>query len=298
MLTRHVETYLSLRRATGYDLRNDTLMLRSFAKFADERNETYVKASTAIEWAAKASSAAQRDRRLKAVIRFVQHLRLEDNRHQIPPSGFFGHHRQRPVPYIFKKAEVKAIVDRVADLLSFDPSRSHTCSTLFGLLAATGLRISEALALRLDDLTHNGLLIRKTKFHKSRILPLHETTAKALENYRLYHRPKVDNDHLFVSAKGKKLSYFIARETLRAVARSMRLPARAARLHNFRHTFAVRSLENSPEGSDRVARHMLAVSTYLGHVRVSDTFWYLRSTPQLMINITEASERFLKGGTG
>lgn len=297
MLISQVETYLSLRRAVGFDLRNDTLLLRNFAKFADEHNETHVNASIAIEWAAQASSAAQRDRRLKAVIRFAQHLRFEDNRHQLPPGGVFGHHRQRPVPYIFKKDEVKALVDHVAGLPSSDPSRSHTCSTLFGLLAATGLRISEALALRLDDLTENGLLIRKTKFHKSRILPLHETTVRALENYRLYHRPKVENDHLFVSAEGKRLSYFVARETLRAVARSMRLPTRAARLHNFRHTFAVRALESSPEGRHRVAQHMLAVSTYLGHARVSDTFWYLRSTPQLMIHITEASEQFLKGGT-
>jgi integrase len=297
MLISHVETYLSLRRALGFDLRNDALLLRSFAKFADERKETHVNAGTATEWAAQASSAAQRDRRLKAVIRFARHLRLEDNRHQIPPGGVFGYHQQRPVPYIFKKAQVKALVDQVACLPSSDPSRSHTCSTLFGLLAATGLRISEALALRLDDLTANGLLIRKTKFHKSRILPLHETTARALENYRLYHRPKVDNDHLFVSADGKKLSYFIARATLRAVARCLKLPARAARLHNFRHTFAVRALEVCPEGRQRVAQHMLAVSTYLGHARVSDTFWYLRSTPQLMIEITEVSERFLKGGT-
>ena len=214
MLIRQVETYLALRRAGGFELRNDALLLRNFAKFADECNETHVNASMAIEWAAKASSAAQRDRCLKAVIRFAKILRLEDNRHQVPPSGVFGHHRQRPVPYIFKKAEVKALVEHVACLPSSDPSRSYTFSTLFGLLAATGLRISEALALHLDDLTVNGLLIRKTKFHKSRILPLHETTAKVLENYILYHRPKVENDHLFVSVKGKNLSYFVVRETL------------------------------------------------------------------------------------
>jgi len=297
MLISDFETYLSLRRAGGFDLRKDMFLLRNFARFAGERNETHVKTSLAIEWAAKTTSVAQRAHRLKAVIRFAQYLRLEDNRHQLPPGGVFGHHRQRPVPYIFQNTEVKALVEHTAGLPSFDPLRRHTFSFLFGLLAATGLRISEALALRLDDLTENGLLIRRTKFHKSRILPLHETTAKALETYCLYHRPKLENDHLFISAVGKTLSYFVVREALRAVAKSMRLPARAARLHNFRHTFAVRALENSPESRDRIARHMLAVSTYLGHARVSDTFWYLRSTPQLMIDITEAGERFLEGRT-
>jgi integrase/recombinase XerD len=297
MMINHVEAYLDLRRAGGFDLKNDCKLLKNFAIFADAHGLTHLSAGTAIEWAAQASSAAQRDRRLNTVIRFARYLRLEDSRHELPSGGVFGHHRQRPVPYVFSKAEVTALLKDVDCLPSSDPSRRQTCRFLFGLLVATGLRISEALTLRLEDLTDKGLLIRETKFHKSRILPLQETTATALDNYCLRYRPKVADDHLFVRNHGKRLTYFIARESLQTIVLQMGLPARAARLHNFRHTFAVRALENSPDGGQRVAEHMMAVSTYLGHARVSDTFWYLRSSPQLMIHIAEASERFMKGGT-
>ncbi len=295
MLIQQIEAYLSLRRSGGFDLRHDGLLLHNFARQACQRGETHVCAHSVVEWAGQAPSVAQRDRRLKTVIRFARYARLEDSRHELPPGGVFGHQRHRPVPFVFTRSQVQALIQAAAGLVSSDPSRAHTCSVLFALLAVTGLRISEALALRLDDLTADGLVIRKTKFRKSRLLPLHRTTEAALEHYRLHHRPLVSDNHLFVTGRGRALSYFIARQTLLSLVQQLGLPRQAARLHNFRHTFVVRALESCPDGRDRIAQHMVAVSTYLGHSQVSHTYWYLQATPQLLLDIADATENFLQG---
>ena len=174
-------------------------------------------------------------------------------------------------------------------------------ATLFGLLAATGMRIAEALAVRLDDVTADGLVIRQTKFQKSRLLPLHATTQQALDRY-LTARQKLDpTDHtLFLSVAGEPLPYNTVRRVFLQLLDRTHLAAahagRNPRIHDLRHTFAVRSLEQCRHDRAAVARHILALSTYLGHAHVTDTHWYLQATPLLMGQIAEAGERLLVGG--
>ena len=180
MLTRALDGYLSVRRAAGFELTVDEGLLRNFTRFATARADTHVRRQTAIAWATAAPSPSQRERRLGMVRRFVDHARAEDPAHEPVPRHVFAHHRTRPVPYILSATELQQLLDATARLRPAGSLRPRTYYTLFGLLAATGLRISEARQLVLDDVTTDGLVIRKTKFRKSRLVPLHETTAAAL----------------------------------------------------------------------------------------------------------------------
>jgi integrase len=170
-----------------------------------------------------------------------------------------------------------------------------------GLLAVTGLRISEALALRLDDITDDGLVIRKTKFHKSRLVPLHASSTVALGRY-LQRRQCVvsDDDHLFVSLRRTRLCYATVRRLFQRLCSTAGLPhqpyGRRLRLHDLRHSAAVRMLAACPHERERVTSHMLALSTYLGHGSLRGTFWYLHSTPDLMRDIASAGEAWMTGG--
>ena len=173
---------------------------------------------------------------------------------------------------------------------------------LFGLIAATGLRIGEALALTLDDITPDGLFVRSTKFGKSRMVVLHPTTRDALDRYlRARRKEKTPDAHLFVIATGGSPSSDLARKVFRELAErtGIREPgaARGPTPHSLRHSFAVRSLENMAPGADP-DRHMLALATYLGHADASHTYWYLESTPALLRGIAEAAEQtHVNGGS-
>ena len=300
MLKQTLDNYLAVRHAAGFELRVPGILLRSFVRFAQDRGHSHVTTQTAIEWAAMAPSKAQRHYRLKAVIRFARYAQADDARHEVPPDGIFGHHRQRPAPFIFTRANISRLLEAASRLGPAGSLRPHMYRTLFALLACTGLRISEALALRFDDITPDGLLIRKTKFHKARLVPLHETAAAGLENY-LIRRRRVGgaDNHVFISLRGQGIRYYTVYETFRSLVQSLGLepgPGRPRpKLHSLRHTFAVRGLESCPQGRDRIDRHMLALSTYLGHSRIADTYWYLEATPQLMADIADACERFTKG---
>jgi integrase len=169
-------------------------------------------------------------------------------------------------------------------------------------LAVTGLRISEALALRFEDITADGLLIRTTKFHKSRLVPLHPSAHAGLERY-LERRQRLggNDDHVFISMRRRALSDQTVRSTFRSLVREMGLqpdPGQQSprpRIHDLRHGWAVRALEACPPGYDHVSQHVLAVSTYLGHVKLTSTFVYLHTTPQLLADIANRCEQFAKG---
>lgn len=301
MLTEAVDTYLAVRRAVGFELRRVERLLRSFAEFASQRADSYVRAQTAVEWAALARSPAERARRLQTVIRFARHARAETAEHEVPADGVFGQHRRRPIPFIFAPIDIGRLVYAASQLGPAGSFRAQTYSTLFALLAVTGLRISEALALRFDDVTPDGLVIRATKFRKSRLVPLHETSIAALDGYLRQRRQLGSDDtHLFLSTHQRPLYYSIVNRTFHQLVRGIGLePPRGSvrpRLHSFRHTFAVRTLERCPEGRDRVSKHMLALSTYLGHVGIANTYWYLQATPELTADIAEACRSLVYGG--
>jgi integrase len=289
-----VEQYVQLRRIGGFKFNAPENLLRSFVKFATTRGEALVSAETSITWAAQGSSLEARETRLRTVVAFARHCRAENAAHEIPPVGVFGKtYSRHPVAHIFSAEEVRLILDRALELQPKASLRPHTCHTVFGLLAATGLRISEALHLRFGDLTRDGLFIRETKFKKSRLVPIHATTTEALQRYSMMRRRIVgEGDHIFVGMGGQRFSVASAnaafREVLTAAGLATVRRGRRPRLHDLRHTWAVRALESSPREVVQIDRHMRAVTTYLGHVSVATGFWYLHATPFLMKRIADA----------
>ena len=295
MLTRAVETYLAVRRAAGFELRCEGRLLKGFATFSEARKQRYVSTDTAIEWAGLTQSMPQRARRLGIIIRFARYLRTEDERHEVPPAVFGPERPPRRTPYILTAEQIRQLI-KAASRARPRLARA-TYSTLFSLLACTGLRVSEATHLRLDDITPDGLVIRRTKFHKSRLVPLHETAQEALERYLQQRRSYVPfGDHLFVSLRRKPLALSSVDGTFRKAVKRIGLPPGPGGVwptpHSFRHTFTVRALETCPDGRDSVTKHMLALTTYLGHSKVAHTYWYLEAVPELMRDIADRAEEF------
>jgi integrase len=297
MLTKAVESYIEMRRACGFAFQSEGTRLRGFAAFSDARGHHHVRSDVAIEWARQGCSTYARARRLGIVIRFARYAHVEDARHERPSAVFGAEKAPRPVPYIFPREEIQRLMQAVSGYRSL---HRDTYSTLFGLLACTGLRLSEAINLRYADITADGLVLRCTKFRKSRLVPLHDTARAALERYLVKRRPYAPlDDHVFISLRRKPLLVANAERTWRAAVRNIGLRREPGRprptIHALRHTFAVRALESCPDGRDRITRHMVALSTYLGHGHVAHTYWYLDATPQLMRDISERCERFVMG---
>ena len=206
MLTQAVESYIAVRRATGFAFRSEGSLLQSFAAFSDAAGKHYVTSETAIEWAGSAPSLCQRARRLGQVIRCARYIRAEDPHHELPPTVYGSETRPRPVPYIFSTDEIQRILQAASELGKRNTFRGHTYNTFFALLACTGLRVSEAIHLCFQDITADGLVIRCSKFRKSRLVPLHETTQAGLEKYLLRRRAYTPlDDHVFVSLRRRPL---------------------------------------------------------------------------------------------
>ncbi|MCP4002908.1 MAG: tyrosine-type recombinase/integrase [bacterium] len=291
-----VDSYLAVRRAAGFDLSGQEYLLRSFARFAEKSDETHVRTATAIEWAGLGPSPAQRDARLRTVVRLARHAHLEDAGHEVPPSGFFGYRKKRRLPFIYSKEDIERLIGAAARLRPTTSLRPHTYRTFFALLAVTGLRLSEGRGLRLEDVTKDGLIIRKAKFQKTRLVPLHETAAAGLDGYIVQRRRLLTtDDHVFVSNSGRPLARQTVYSTFLRLLKSsdlLRAGDRRPRIQDLRHSFAVRALEACPEGRDNVGQHMLALSTYMGHASIKCTYWYLEVTPHLMQDISVACEAF------
>ena len=299
-MTMAVESYLAVRRAAGFALSNTEYLLRSFSAFAADKKQTHIRTATTIDWACQARSVAQRHTRYQTICHFGQYLRVEDPRHESPPPNHFGYRKTRRVPYIYSRGEIDSLVLAATRLPASGSLRPKTYAALISLLAATGLRISEALHLLVSDITPDGLLIRRTKFQKTRLVPLHDTAVTGLGHY-LMHRQEArcGGDHVFVSKEGQPLVYWKVHGVFRTLLKSAGLKpcgGRWPRIHELRHTFAVRALESSPTGRQRIGQHMLALATYLGHVNINATYWYLETTPELLREIALVTESFLQGG--
>ena len=295
-----IEAYLALRRATGFAMLNAECLLKSFAAFATERGQTHVHAQTAIDWAARGPSVAQRDARLRAVCRFVRHVRVEDARHELPPVNHFGARKTRRSPHIYSAAEIDRLIEAALRLRPKGALRPWTYATLIALLSGTGLRISEALKLTVADITRDGLLIRETKFRKTRLAPLHDTAVAGLKRYLARRRPRSEADRVFADARALPLRYNAVKKTFdRLVDRAGVAPParRRPRLHDLRHTFAVRTLQGSQSGGSKPkGAHMAALATYMGHVNIYATYWDLEATADLMRDVAAACEEFIAEG--
>lgn len=302
MLIAHVERYIALRRSLGFKLHKTSRRLHSFARFASEKGETHVRAVTAVAWAATAPTRSSRHCRLGDVVRLSRFLHAEDAAHETPPIGLFAAPVSRPVPYIYTRQELAQILEVAGQLRRQKPNplRRQIYVMLFGLIAATGLRVSEALNLRFGDVLSGGVLrIRETKFGKSRLVPLHETVAFALGRYLdMRSRFAGTDDHLFLSVKGKRLSHEMANYTFRRILRLANIApdrVRRPRIHDLRHSFATRVLEQCATQHDAVARHFVGLSTYMGHADIKYTYWYFEATPELMSDIAAAAEALVAG---
>lgn len=301
MLTESVIRYVELHRALGFKFRVQDYLLRHFARFAESRGDCLVRNETVLAWATEAPSAAQRRSRLLVVRRFARSIQAEDARHEIPPADAFGRPiRNRRSPHIYTPDDLRRLLGAAAGLTPKGSLRPATYVTLLSLLVSTGVRISEALSLQLDDITCDGLLIRNTKFRKSRLVPLHATAREGLDSY-LVRRKEVGGDDrsVFVSMWGTQIAYPTACAVFLELMRSIGLRGEPGTsgpcIHDLRHTFAVRALETCQGGKDEIVRHILALSTYLGHAHPSDTYYYLHATPKLMEETALAAETLFRG---
>ena len=301
MLSAHVDRYLALRRTLGYQLHYAGRNLQAFAAFASDQGDDHIRAATAVQWAAQAPSPHARSVRLRDVVLLARFLHAEDAAHEIPPARHFQVRVVRQPPYIYPPAEIDQLLAAAHRLPCSYALRRSVYATLIGLIAATGLRVSEALDLRFDDLLPNAVLrIRRTKFAKSRLVPLHATTVEALTAY-LQERQSVAiaDDHLFVAANHRRIPTPRASTTFQRVVQLAGIAVgrqRRPRLVDLRHTFATRSLQRCAVRRESVARHVVALSTYLGHTSVVHTYWYLEATPELMADIATAGENLVAGG--
>lgn len=299
MLNNLVDAYLRLRRATGWQMRVQEYILRGFVAFAKARGETHIHSLSAIEWAARAPSEGQRANRLGMLRVFARFARAEDPSHEVPPHGVFAAPKVRYAPFIFSESQVKELVRRAWQLPPSGSLRPWTYATLFSLLAVTGLRISEALNLRYGDVTSDGLVIRETKFRKNRLVPLHSSATAGLERYLQRRRPTACDEPVFVTLRGTAIRYTTVLTTFLRLVQAIGIHQGAGRhgprIHDLRHSFAVRVLESCPTSRHLVDAHMIALSTYMGHAKVDSTYWYLHATPRLLAEVSNATEKFVKG---
>jgi integrase/recombinase XerD len=300
MLITHVERYLALRCSLGIKLQRTSRRLRDFARFADASGDTYVRATTAVMWATAAPTPDGRYRRLADVMRLGRFLQAEDSAHEVPPTELFHAYKTRWVPYIYTLEEQARVLEAAGQLRIQKryPLRRQTYVMLFGLLAATGLRVSEALGLTFSDLLPGGVLsIRDTKFGKSRLVPLHPTAVDAFARYlEVRRRVATANEYVFLSAQTQRIPYRTAHATFRRlllIAGITPKQDRWPRIHDYRHSFATRALEQCTVQREGIARHFVALSTYMGHVDIASTYWYLQVTPSLMAGMACAAEALM-----
>jgi integrase/recombinase XerD len=297
MLIAHAERYLALRQALGFKLREVSMNIRAFARFATARGDTYVRASTAADWATEGSSPNVRYIRLRDVVQFGRFLHAENPAHEVP-ANFLHFTKRRRLPYIYAPEELAQLLGAVSRLRLTYPLRREVYATMLGLIAATGLRVSEALDLRLGDVMPDGILqIRHAKFGKRRQIPLHPTAANALNRYlEARCRLAITDDHLFLSAGGRRIASSTVGSTFHQVTRLAgiaREGTRQPRLVDLRHSFATRALEQCSTRREAVARHFVALATYMGHSDIANTYWYLEATPELLTDIAAQAEALI-----
>jgi len=293
--------YLAVRRSLGFELQNPARLLRNFVEFVEREGASYVTSDLALRWATQSVHAqpATRAARLGVVRRFASWCHASDPRTEVPPPGLLPHRYRRKRPYIYSDDEIEKIVAAARRLTSPKGLRAQTHSTVFGLLAVGGLRVSEAVALdRRDvDLDEGILSIRRTKFGKSRLIPVHPSTKDALAAYaecrdRIFRGPFTEA--FFISERGTRITGGSTRCNFAKVSREIGLRTTAGgrhgtgpRLHDMRHRFAVRTLLDWYRAGLDVERELPKLATYLGHVHVNESYWYLEAVPELLALATE-----------
>lgn len=309
LITSQVEKYIKFKQSMGYQIKIESQELRRFAKFARENNhQGSLTIDLALNWASENPHYTRwyRARRLETVHVFAKYAFAIDKNSQIPPTGIFGKCHGRVAPYIYSNDEVIILMDHAKKLISPDNLRASTITTAIGLLWATGMRVCELHRLLRNDIDFDKMEIhiRDTKFHKERYIPIHKTVIEALKRYAKFRDslyPNSDSDYFFLTTGGQVLSkrhleYNFAKVRQYLLPnRKNRWDRRPPRLYDLRHTFACNTIIRwYKEGAD-VNHNLLLLSMYLGHVKPSDTYWYLTGTPQLLAIATEQFENFARG---
>lgn len=294
--------YLTMRRALGYKMDKAERLLGQFVNFAEDRGEAHVRTETALSWATQPSGAAAiwTSRRLAEVRLFARHLQTLDPRTEVPHRDLLPAQARRATPYLYTPQEIAALMQATTILRG-----SHvqaTYRTLIGLLAATGMRIGEAISLDRDDFdAGSGMMtIRHGKFGKARALPLHPSTVAALDDYLSRDdRPRpAGMPTLLISSRGKRLRYGTVHEVFHKLLHHCGIAPRSAtcrpRIHDLRHSFAVSTIVDDYRTGDPGSR-LAILSTYLGHADPGSTYWYLSAAPELLGLAGERLERHLRG---
>jgi integrase len=279
-----VDEYLRLRRALGFRLRNEGRALAQFAGYMEQQGTTAVTAEHAITWAQLRQGVhpVTWTHRLTAVRGFAAWLRAIDPATEIPPKGVFPGQGKRPAPFIFSVDDIAAMTAACGSLRP--PMRAATYTALFGLVAVTGIRIGEALAIPAGgiDLDAGLLPVMPAKSRCERILPLHPTTVEALAEYdtaRARRHPAATT--FFVSIRGTRLCHGPVMEAFREACAAAGIPG-LPRIHDLRHSLAVATLLQWYRSGEDIDAAMPALSGYLGHVSPEGTYWYISAVPELM----------------
>jgi integrase len=300
-----LQEYLQLRRSLGFKLRDAGLQLPRFVSFMEQRHAEHITARLALQWAQHSTTVqpAEWARRLGFVRGFARYRSATDAATEIPALGLLPHRSTRARPYLYSAQEIEQLLAaalRLPTAWPRTPLRPHLYHCLFGLLSVTGLRISEALNLRVSavDLADRALTIRGAKLGRDRLVPLHASTCAVLAGY-LRQRESVFGDraspYVFVSNRGNRLDGGDVHRTFYALSRQIGLrgpnDSHGPRLHDLRHRFVVNTLLRWYASGEDTARRLPVLSTYLGHVHVADTYWYLSAWPELMAQAMVRLER-------
>lgn len=304
-LTNAVQDYLVLRRSLGFKLHSAGVALLDFASFMERQQATCITTELALAWAEQPSNAlhAHWAQRLSHVRCFARHHRASDPSTEVPPPGLLPYRPARAQPYLYSAHEIQRLIDQTL-LLPCHGLRPWTYHALLGLLSVTGMRVGEALRLKCEDvdLEVGVLTVRGTKFGKSRLVPIHVSTREALARYcerRAKHLGGREAAPFFISSTGHQLDGGDVRRTFYDLSRQIGLrgptDSHGPRLHDLRHRFAVETLLGWYRSGEDAQRRLPVLSTYLGHVHISDTYWYLSAHPQLMRLAVDRMERRWEG---
>jgi integrase len=292
-LGKALDDYLAVRRALGVELRLCGRLLKRFVEFMEEKGAPFITTGLALQWATQPKDAqrSQWANRLGMVRRFAEYLSATDPRTEIPAAEHLPYRYHRKPPYIYTNDEVLELINAAKKLPSPRGLRAQTHSTLFGLIAVTGMRINEPLRLDRGDVDFKrGILtVRKTKFDKSRLIPIHSSTKEKLLRYarrrdRVCPNPK--SQSFFLTERGTRLKDWTVRRWFVILSRQIGLRGpedrRGPRIHDLRHGFAIKTLMNWYRAGADVDQLMPTLTTYLGHGHVADTYWYISAAPELL----------------
>ena len=301
-LQQHLTEYVAARRALGTRLKEPAQTLRQFVRFLARRKTRFITIQLSLEWAQRSGDVqpATRARKLSMVRQFARWMSVIVPRHQVPPRRLLNVRHRRSKPHIYSDDEITRLMAEARRLKSANGTRALTMRTLIGLLAATGLRPGEAARLERDDVALEAqlLTIRESKYGKSRLVPIHPSTAVALKRYtvernRVFRIPSTLS--FFVSERGTPLKLGEVRRWFCKISRACGLRKKAQghrcghgpRLQDLRHTFATRRLVEWYKAGGNVAVQMPKLATYLGHSSVGCTYWYIEAVPELLQLATE-----------